>query len=104
MIIMLNKQYLIFLFLVLLACKPNKIQLNESSVVPTEVSVNVDSGYVVNLVSGDSIQPILKSNGNEVVSGQSYIVKGKIIHTDSVDDLVIFHRHRSLYRPPPILP
>jgi len=89
MIIMLNKQYLIFLFLVLLACKPNKIQLNESSVVPTEVSVNVDSGYVVNLVSGDSIQPILKSNGNEVVSGQSYIVKGKIIHTDSVDDLVI---------------
>ncbi len=52
---------------------------------PQTVELNIEEGYTVNAVTGDTIQPILRRNGDTLATGVPILVKGEIIHPDSVE-------------------
>lgn len=56
---------------------------------PQEVAVNMDGGYILNPVTRDSIQPLINSLGDTILTGVPIPVKGKIIHPDSVGQALI---------------
>ncbi len=51
---------------------------------PKSVKLNLQEGYVINPVTGDSIQPIINSFGDTVKTGVTIPAKGRVIHPDSV--------------------
>ena len=51
---------------------------------PQTIAVNTEGGYIINPVTGDSIQPIVNSMGDTIRTGVSVPAKGKAIHPDSV--------------------
>ncbi len=51
---------------------------------PQMVALNIEDGYIINPVTGDSIQPIINSLGDTIITGVPVPAKGKVIHPDSV--------------------
>ncbi|HEC44030.1 MAG TPA: hypothetical protein ENI20_14505, partial [Bacteroides sp.] len=51
---------------------------------PQTVAVNTEEGYIINTLTGDSIQPMLNSLGDTIITGVPVPAKGKAIHPDSV--------------------
>ncbi len=51
---------------------------------PQSIKANPLGGYAVNLVSGDSIQPIINFEGDTLITGVLVPAIGKVIHPDSV--------------------
>ncbi|KKL28655.1 hypothetical protein LCGC14_2372960, partial [marine sediment metagenome] len=51
---------------------------------PQTVALNIEEGYIINPVSGDSIQPIVNSFGDTVITGIPIPIKGKVILPASV--------------------
>ena len=51
---------------------------------PQSIAANPEGGYVVNPVTGDSLQPIINSLGDTVLTGVPIPAKPKVIHPDSV--------------------
>lgn len=51
---------------------------------PKVVPLNLDGGYAVNQITGDSIRPIINSLGDTVITGVQLNIQGKLIHLDSV--------------------
>ena len=52
--------------------------------VPQTIAVGTDESYIINPLTGDSIQPIINSLGDTIKSGVPLQVVGKTIHPDSV--------------------
>ena len=46
---------------------------------PQTVALNTDEGYIINPVTGDSIQPIINSMGDTLKTGVPVPAKGKVI-------------------------
>ncbi len=51
---------------------------------PQTVALNIEEGYIINVVTGDSIQPIINSLGDTIRTGVPVQIKGRAIHPDSV--------------------
>ena len=51
---------------------------------PQSIVANPEGGYVVNPVTGDSLQPLINSLGDTVLTGVPIPAKPKVIHPDSV--------------------
>ncbi|MEX1003411.1 MAG: two-component regulator propeller domain-containing protein [Crocinitomicaceae bacterium] len=51
---------------------------------PQAIELNKDSGYTTNVVTGDTIQPIILENGDTLITGVPIPAIPKIIHPDSV--------------------
>ncbi len=51
---------------------------------PQTVALNTEEGYIINPVTGDSIQSIVNSLGDTIKTGVPVPAKGKAIHPDSV--------------------
>ncbi len=51
---------------------------------PKIVALNTKEGYIINPVTGDSIQPIINSLGDTVKTGVPVPVKGRVIDPESV--------------------
>ena len=51
---------------------------------PQSVALNTAEGYIINPITGDSIQPIVNSLGDTVKTGVPVPATGKTIHPDSV--------------------
>jgi ligand-binding sensor domain-containing protein/serine phosphatase RsbU (regulator of sigma subunit) len=51
---------------------------------PQTVAVNTDGGYITNVVTGDSIKPIILESGDTLITGKPIPAIGKVIHPDSV--------------------
>jgi len=51
---------------------------------PQNIAANPEGGYVVNPVTGDSLQPLINSLGDTVLTGVPIPAKPKVIHPDSV--------------------
>ncbi len=79
--------YLFFVFL-LVACTYNDTK--ESSgppplfSIPKTVEVNTNTGYTLNTLTGDSIQPVINSFGDTIITGVAIPIIGKVIHRDSI--------------------
>ena len=52
---------------------------------PQTVALNTDEGYIINPVSGDSIQPVVNSLGYALKTGMAFPAKGKAIHPGSLE-------------------
>ena len=51
---------------------------------PQTIAVNTEEGYIINPVTGDSIQPLVNSIGDTIKTGVPVPAIGKAIHPDSV--------------------
>ncbi|MHC4184222.1 MAG: ligand-binding sensor domain-containing protein, partial [Planctomycetota bacterium] len=51
---------------------------------PLTVALNTEEGYSINPLSGDSIQPIINSLGDTVITGVPVPARGKVIDPNSV--------------------
>ena len=51
---------------------------------PQTIAVNTEEGYIINPVTGDSIQPMLNSLGDLIITGLPVPAMGKSIHPESV--------------------
>jgi len=51
---------------------------------PQTVALNTEGGYIINPVTGDSIQPLVNSFGDTIKTGVPVQVIGNAIHPDSV--------------------
>ncbi len=51
---------------------------------PKSVDAKPEGGYIVNPVSGDTIQPIILESGDTLITGVPIPAMGKVIHPDSV--------------------
>jgi len=51
---------------------------------PIAVDLNTEEGYIINPLTGDSIQPIINSLGDTIRTGVPVQIKGRAIHPDSV--------------------
>ena len=51
---------------------------------PLTVTLNTQGGYAINLLTGDSIQPIINSLGDTVKTGVPVPARGKVIDPNSV--------------------
>jgi ligand-binding sensor domain-containing protein/signal transduction histidine kinase len=51
---------------------------------PQSIAANPEGGYLVNPLTGDSLQPIINSLGDTVLTGVSIPARPKVIHPDSV--------------------
>jgi ligand-binding sensor domain-containing protein len=78
---------------------------------PKTVDLKIGEGYAVNTVTGDTIQPLINSLGDTVVTGIPILAIGKIIHVDSMeapkrypiptsDQLTIKDAHANVHRVP----
>lgn len=56
---------------------------------PQSVPLNTEEGYIINPVTGDSIQPLVNSLGKIIKTGVPVPVKAKVIHPDSVEQAII---------------
>ncbi len=56
---------------------------------PQAVALNTEEGYFINPVIGDSIQPLINSLGEPILTGVPVPVKGKIIPPESVSQSII---------------
>ncbi|KPL15961.1 MAG: hypothetical protein AMS26_06275 [Bacteroides sp. SM23_62] len=79
--------YLIII-LILASCK-NEQQSPSDGIVslypaPQTIGLNTGEGYIINPLTGDSIQPIVNSFGAIIKTGVPVPAKGKAIHPDSV--------------------
>ncbi len=94
-IICYNSSIILFLTMALLlvSCNRNK-QVSEEEMPPlypspVPIRLNTEEGYIINRITGDSIQPLINSLGEPIKSGVPVPVKGKIIHPDSVGQPII---------------
>jgi len=84
------KKTLTYLTVILLlaSCNRNKQSASDEMApmhpTPLVVALNTGEGYIINPVTGDSIQPIVNSMGDTVKTGVPVPVKGKAIYPDSV--------------------
>jgi len=77
----------IFAAIIIIACGEQKNNSNEKPNLypkPLTVKLNIEEGYQVNPLTGDSIEPIINSLGDTIITGKPIHVKGKHIHSDSV--------------------
>lgn len=51
---------------------------------PKVTKLNINEGYFINQYSGDTIQPIINSIGDTIITGVLRTIKGTVIHPDSV--------------------
>jgi len=51
---------------------------------PQTIALNTEEGYIINPVTGDSIQPMLNSLGDVIITGRPVPAMGKSIHPESV--------------------
>ncbi|MFT7611934.1 MAG: serine phosphatase RsbU (regulator of sigma subunit) [Parvicellaceae bacterium] len=51
---------------------------------PQTIEANPESGYTLNPITGDTIQPLILENGDTLITGVPIPAKGKTIHPDSV--------------------
>ena len=51
---------------------------------PKIVPLNTDQGYIINPVTGDSIQPIINSMGDTIITGMPVPAKGEIMDPNSL--------------------
>jgi len=51
---------------------------------PLTVAVNTEEGYIINPLTGDSIQPIINSLGDTVITGVPIPARGNVIDPDSL--------------------
>ena len=52
---------------------------------PKQIAVNTKEGYIINPLTGDSIQPIINSLGDTIKTGVPVRAEGKAIHPDSLE-------------------
>ena len=77
-----NKLQLYLSVIVLLtACKKEPAGVSMSSLVynlpPTTRPLNLMDGYTTNVVTGDSIRPLINAVGDTILSGVPYVIKAK---------------------------
>ncbi len=84
-----NPVYYLSIILLCISCnKSVGIKSNELTPpykIPLSVDLNTDDGYTINHFSGDSIQPIINSNGDHVTTGKPLHMTGKTVDPDSVE-------------------
>jgi hypothetical protein len=51
---------------------------------PKIVPLNTDQGYIINPVTGDSIQPMINSRGDTIITGMPVPAKGKVMDPNSL--------------------
>jgi ligand-binding sensor domain-containing protein/serine phosphatase RsbU (regulator of sigma subunit) len=51
---------------------------------PRVVELNTDNGYVINQLSGDSIQPLVNSYGDTIITGVPFSLKGKTVDPKNI--------------------
>jgi ligand-binding sensor domain-containing protein len=80
---------------------------------PKSIDANTKGGYIVNPVSGDTIQPIILESGDTLITGVPIPATPKIIHPDSVStpkivkvatELVEVNAHPNRHKIPDIVP
>jgi signal transduction histidine kinase/ligand-binding sensor domain-containing protein len=80
---------LLTIILLLASCKSNtRSALDEMPRLyspPMVVALNIEEGYSINPYTGDSIQPIINSMGDTVITGRPVPARGKVIDPDSVE-------------------
>ena len=78
----------ITIILLLASCNSDKQSASDEMApmhpAPQTVAVNTEEGYIINPVTGDTIQPIVNSLGDTIKTGVPVPAKGKAIHPDSV--------------------
>ncbi|MEN8121872.1 MAG: two-component regulator propeller domain-containing protein, partial [Bacteroidota bacterium] len=83
-----TKTYIsILITIFLIACNQQKTDTDETPRLypePITVKLNTEEGYSINQLTGDSIEPIINSFGDTVITGKPIPVKGKHIHPDSI--------------------
>jgi len=75
-------------FILLNSCDQNIVEENRNhALYPAPISKKVDitDGYKINLITGDSILPLINDNGDTLKTGVPIPVIGKSIHSDSVE-------------------
>ena len=73
--------------LFLVACTNNKLEQESPLPLfpqPKTIKANPEGGYVTNVVTGDTIQPLINSLGDTIVTGVPIKATGKKINPDSV--------------------
>lgn len=84
------KKLLPYLFPILLlcACTDNKTKTNSKPPplysYPKTIAVNTNGSYIFNVLTGDSIQPVINSFGDTIRTGIAIPILSKIVHADSV--------------------
>jgi hypothetical protein len=53
---------------------------------PKSIDAKPEGGYIVNPVTGDTIQPIILESGDTLITGVPIPAIGKAIHPDSVSN------------------
>ena len=105
--------YLVLITIILTACN-NSVETdatNPDSLYPAPKSfkVNPEDGYITNVVTADTIQPIILENGDTLITGVPIPAKEKTIHTDSVNkpkvvqipkDLTVKKAHQNVHKIP----
>ena len=75
-------------YLLLTSCSNNKKSATDDMPplypTPLMVALNIEEGYIINPVTGDSIQPIINSFGDTVKTGVSSPIFGITISPDSI--------------------
>ena len=81
---------LIFTFI---ACTKNSDQGNPEPPTlypqPKSAEANPNKKYEFNVVTGDTIQPLIGENGDTIATGVPIKAKGKVIHPDSVEQPIV---------------
>ena len=57
---------------------------------PQSIEAKPNGGYAVNMVTGDTIQPLVNTLGDTIKTGVPIPAKGRMIHPDSVAKPKIF--------------
>jgi hypothetical protein len=80
--------YFITILLLLASCKSDKQSTPDEMPIlhqpPLVVDLNIEEGYSINPLTGDSIQPIINSLGDTVITGVPVPARGKVIDPASV--------------------
>jgi ligand-binding sensor domain-containing protein/signal transduction histidine kinase len=89
----LGKIHFILLLLLLAACNRNPKDDGTTPAPlfpqPQMVEANPEGGYAINQVTGNSIEPIILSSGDTLITGVPIPARGKLIHPDSVASPIV---------------
>ncbi len=103
------------IILLLASCNRDKQRASDEMAplypAPLTVALNTEEGYIINPLTGDSIQPIINSYGDTTKTGVPVPAIGKAIHPDSVAQPIIipagepevFPTHLNVHKIPEIL-
>jgi ligand-binding sensor domain-containing protein len=81
---LLIRTYPIYLLLVIFfqACKENnKHDVGQNVLLPSQpiiVALDLDKGYTINKLTGDSIKPLINSLGDTIITGVPYSIQGSV--------------------------